>query len=82
MSSLFVVVGQNYWAKGPTLAQAKANWKALGNRRLTDGYTVVEFDDTKQEFDGVDGVYGSVQFHYLTEPHVEPVVTEHHPKKG
>lgn len=56
----FVVIGQNYWGKGDSLDEAKAAWKRQsgGSRKLTGGYTVIEFDDG-QEFTGVD-MFGNV----------------------
>ncbi len=51
MSSI-LVIGQNRWGHGDTLAQAKKAFRAQG-ARLSDGYTVVEFADG-QAFQGVD----------------------------
>ena len=75
-----VVIGQNYWGKGKTVQEAKAAWKKVSyNRRLKDGYTVVEFD-AETEFTGVDGM-GRVHWRSLDgEPPNQPTVTEHPPK--
>lgn len=47
-----VIIGQNYWGKGSTLAEAKKAWQRWG-RKLSDGYTVLTFGDGSR-FVGVD----------------------------
>lgn len=82
--STYLVIGQHYWGHGFSEAEAKALWKKQSSRlRLMDGYTVVEFPPG-MEFKGVDGM-GSTHWRWpedvAEEDRVEPVVTEHPPKR-
>lgn len=56
-----VVLGPNYWGKGTTLAEAKANLRKQGGR-LSWGYLILTFPP-ETEFKGVDD-FG--RYHYST----------------
>lgn len=75
----FVVVGANYWGRGCTVAEAKANFRKQGGR-LGNGYNVFKFD-AETEFRGVDD-FGRVHYRStqdMTRPN-DPEVTEHPPR--
>lgn len=79
----YLVLVANYYGHADTLAKAKVNLRKehMGSRKLSDGYTVVEFPEGL-EFTGVDMI-GQVHWKAKGKEHafVEPIVTEVKPRR-